>query len=180
MIELNLSKLKEGLPGISKTIGAYLAEAAAFCLTQNQHNSPVELSITGLYTQNLLVIWTDDITEQVKRSWRESIEATEYGATGIAILLLLKLTDYVILERGVIGTGFDYLLCKQDTKGQLLLEEKARLEISGIWRATKTNTVTQRISIKKKQVKKSNAANFPAYIIVIEFSQPTSKFIQTP
>ena len=66
MRQLNLDILKQGLPGFSKTIGAYLAEAALVCLEENQHKSGVLIEITGDFQETFEIIWTGNITSAVK------------------------------------------------------------------------------------------------------------------
>ncbi|MEC4819430.1 MAG: hypothetical protein SAK29_40100 [Scytonema sp. PMC 1069.18] len=59
--------------------------------------------------------------------------ATEYGAYGIAALLMPYLTGLTVIERSIKGKslGFDFWLGSIDDPNTLF-QRKARLEVSGI------------------------------------------------
>ncbi len=179
MKKINFQQLEEGLIGISPKAGAYLAEASAFCLEANGHESGVILKISGKIEEKLQIQWNILVDEQVKRSWKDSLEATQFGAVGIAISLMLELTGYTVIERSFIGTGFDYVLGIEEIKkdGSVQLISKVRLEVSGLWKESKTNTVNQRVKQKLKQTNVSDYTNLDAYIVVVEFSTPKAKFV---
>ena len=48
--ELVLTKLEEGLPAITPSFGAALAEACAVCLEDQGHLQGVELTVNGEFT----------------------------------------------------------------------------------------------------------------------------------
>ena len=103
----------------------------------------------------------------------------ENGSIAISFLLILKLTEYEIIQQSVIGTGCDYWLSfKSDSKksdpDNFL---NARLEISGINKGRRS-VMTQRVRQKLKQVGVSDYLNIPAYIIVTEFGTPISIIIE--
>lgn len=100
--------------------------------------------------------------------------AAEQGAYGIAFLLAEALTGYVVIERSRKGTGFDYYL-GHDTVYPF--ENAARMEVSGI--VKNPGAVSGRVSRKFKQTNQS-AGRLPAYVAVIEFSQPKSVFRKKP
>lgn len=180
MDKLNLDKLKTGIPIISKKIGAFLAEAAAICFVLNGYESGVELTVEGEIEKTLTIEWNDKITNDVLNSWNDAREATEFGATALAILLLLKYTDFTYFVRAFQGTGIDYWLGKGKYTGDALPAEnrEGRLEISGILKERKGNTINMRVNQKKKQSKKTDDTTLPVYIVVVEFSQPKTKIIK--
>lgn len=180
MVEADLNLLKEGFPAISKTIGKYLAEGGAYCMEANGHQSGVLLRVEGDYEATIRLTWSENIDAQIERSWNDSQEATEFGAMSIAIIILKKLTDYTIIERSFRGTGFDYWLGTGEYDENLLPFEqrKARLEISGIWKETSSNTVDARISLKQKQLEVSDSTQLPGLVIVVEFGTPKAKFVK--
>jgi hypothetical protein len=173
---INLKDLKIGYPGISKNIGAYLMEAAVFCLETNNHQSNVVINIEG--KEDIELIWETPLTNQIKRSWRDTKEAVEYGAVGLSVLLIHYFTSFVILERSYQGTGFDYWLGNAtfDENIPSIVQRKARLEISGILKESSTNQFSVRIKQKIKQVERYDW-EFPVYIAIIEFSFPKAKII---
>jgi len=70
MRTIHLNKLKEGLPVISKSRGANMAEAIAFCLIMQGFESGVTLNITGDFTEKVRIIWSDIIDEHIIKSWQ--------------------------------------------------------------------------------------------------------------
>jgi len=111
----------------------------------------------------------------VENSWNDLEEATEKGAAGIAILVILELTEYTILRRAEKDTGIDYWLAYQrDVKdvGENVLKHAARLEVSGILEQNPNNTIRRRVKRKLEQSKFSDKTRLPAYVLVAEFSIP--------
>jgi hypothetical protein len=173
---INLKDLEIGYPGISKNIGAYLMEATIFCLEMNNHESSIVVSIEG--KEDIELIWETPLTNQIKRSWRDTKETVEYGAVGLSLLLIHHFTEFVILERSYQGTGFDYWLGNTNFDENIpsIVQRKARLEISGILKESSKNKFSVRIKQKIKQVEKYDW-EYPVYIVIVEFSFPKAKII---
>jgi hypothetical protein len=174
MDELDLNVLKEGLPGVSKTRGAEHAEACLVCFGLHKHPIGVELEVKGSYDERFRVVWDDVLTEQIRRAWNDVDDATESGANGIAFLLILALTEYTIIERSRKGTGFDYALGYKD---RVPFQNEARLEVSGIFNATSEHDIMRRVEQKLEQTNRSDG-ELPAYIIVVEFSNPLAYMVK--
>lgn len=100
----------------------------------------------------------------------------EYAAVGIALPLILQLTNYIDVQRARKGGGVDFWLGRKDENGFSVLE--ASLEISGILKENQGNTVNARVQQKKLQVQQSAHKNLPVYIVVVEFSKPKAKMEQ--
>jgi hypothetical protein len=98
-------------------------------------------------------------------------EATERGAYGIAILLVMHLAGFKVVQRSVKGTGFDYWLGFADA---LPFQDKARLEVSGILNGNE-GVISSRLRIKIEQTRKSDRLNIPAYVVIVEFGNPLSR-----
>lgn len=165
----------ENLPAIrdvpSKNQCNYLAEGAAVCLHSLNHQIGCTLKILGHFKGDFKLTW-NPVTPFVAISWDDKLEATEAGASCIALWIIEKLTNLKVVRRSFQGTGFDYWLGEKDTKFPFV--SVARLEVSGILN-DKTARVNQRLREKTLQVKKSNHLNLPAYIIVVEFGQLIAK-----
>ena len=58
----------------------------------------------------------------------------------------------------------------------ILFQKKARLELSGILRVTDAE-VNSRSKQKLEQTTPSDGMRLPAYIVIVEFNQPTSKVV---
>ena len=174
---MDLAKLFEGLPGLTKRLGGVHYEAALVCL-EKHHQSGVQCHLLNSLNENLSIlelVWAEEITEQTRNSWNDLIEATEWGAAGIAILVILECTEYTVIRRSKRGTGFDYWLGYKkdvDDVGENVLKDEACLEVSGILSEQKRGRIRQRVREKIEQTKKSDDLGMPAYIVVVEFSSP--------
>ncbi len=102
---------------------------------------------------------------------------TEFAAYGIAFLLIRDLTEYTVILRSRKGTGFDFWLGKEEGEDDLHLEDKARMEVSGI-RKGDESLVKARVNQKLEQVKLSDRLGLPAFVVVVEFSQPLSQVVK--
>ncbi|MEL6720761.1 MAG: hypothetical protein AAFO82_18680 [Bacteroidota bacterium] len=171
--KLNLYELKANTYVPSPRVSDYYAEAATVCMDNQNHQQSVEIKVIGDVEATLQLTW-EEVTQQIKDSWNDLQEATEYGATCIAILLIQTLTDKRVTRRSPKETGFDYWL--GDKKDDFPFQDKARLEVSGILKGT-TAQVNQRVKEKVEQTKRTDNTALPAYIVVVEFSTPICKVV---
>lgn len=178
MKKLKLDELKNGLPGVSKNIAAFLVEAAVICLDQNGHRSGVEIIITGIRNEIFQVEWSDSVSPELVQSWQDLKEATEYGATALAVLLVHPITGLYVTGRVPQSEQSDYILQNPEKYTQGVTEPDAFLEVSGIFKEKVGNTLNMRIQKKKKHIQKGARRNYPTYVIVVEFSSPKSKIIK--
>ena len=107
-------------------------------------------------------------------------EATEFGATAVAVLLAKRETGYVVIERAMKGTGIDYWM-GDDSEGPPF-QRKARLEISGILHATGNRGAVMRAVAARVRQKLGQTGRFgnllPAYVAVVEFGMPLAEVRQ--
>ena len=121
------------------------------------------------------VVWEGQRTKQMELSWEKN-KMVEYGASCIGILIALRKTKFPTVAISEIGTGIDYWLgYMEDDK--LPLKKKARLEISGIYHGDES-LFNKRVKLKLKQTGPSDFTGIPAYVVVVEFSEPKSKFVK--
>ncbi len=171
--DLEISIVKQGMPGITPIIGSYLYENCVVCLYKAGHTDGVALQINGLCDDSCILHWDDKITDQMLRSYQDDQETTEQGAVGLSILLSQQLTDFNVIERSWKGTGIDYWLgYKEDP----LFQRAARLEVSGIRTESATNNIATRYEQKVDQVKRSDNTMLPVYISIVEFGTPKCLF----
>ena len=119
-------------PGWSLTFGASCAEAAAVCLEERGHSEEIVMPINGVHTCKINIV-RDGVDEIMQRFNADKEVATEYGAYGIAALVMPVLTNLTVIERSVKGRGFGFDFWLGDVEAtQGVFQRKARLEVSGI------------------------------------------------
>lgn len=168
-ITIDLATLERGLPAITPAFGAALVEACAICLTEQGHQLGVTITVNGDFESVFALIYPK-VTEQMRRCWNDREYATEQAAYGVALLLMQQLTAFTVVERSRKGTGFDYWLGKASSEKDQPFSKSARLEVSGI-RQGNSSQVRARAKLKIEQVERTDGLA-PAYIVIIEFSQP--------
>lgn len=176
--KLNLDTLKSKLPGITEGQGYFLWEAVVLCLEANGHQSGVTLIVTGKFEEQFQIQWTGKTTPEMRQSWGDAKEATEYGAMALAVLIILDLTNFVVSGRSRQGTRVDYFLVSETLSNTPFPEPEAALEVSGILKQSRGNTISMRINDKIKRLEQSGIKNLPTYVIVTAFGKPTSKIIK--
>jgi len=173
-MNLNLENLGLAPMGLTEEIGNYCLQACTVCLDNYNHNSGITYKLSGNFTDDIILEWTTQVNSHIKRNWKDLQEATEYGATGIAILLAKEFSQCDCIKRSSKGTGFDYWLGKEDELG--IFNAKERLEISGILNETPINTVKKRVKEKIDQTKKTVYLEMKANVSVSEFSNPKGEY----
>jgi hypothetical protein len=170
---LDLERIRDCSPALSKSWSEARFEAAIFCLNYNGHTSNIECEHTGNRNKYKL-LWVSRVTDTIKRTCHDIQEATEHGAEGMAALFTKELTPYEMILRSTKRTGFDYWLgnLQNDT---LIYQQSARLEISGLIRGSNSEFCS-RIKNKKKQTEKSLDTKLPAYVAIIDFGTPRIAF----
>lgn len=171
--ELDFSRLEQGLPGVSREVVAAFFQAAKVCLANQNHADRVQLTRTGAFAETFALRWKMP-SKQTLATWSDLSEAVEMGACAIAFMLTLEVTDYTVIQRSRKGTGFDYWLGK---KNDIPFQNSARLEISGIL-CGDSRSLDRRVAMKQKQIQRSDATMIPGFVVVVEFSAPTSKMVK--
>lgn len=174
--ELDLDSLSS-ISGLTNAWAMFLYEAASISLEENGHIRGTRLTIEGEYSLTPSLLWRNSSSKKLS-SWRDLGQAAEFGAYGIAIMLMVKLTEYKSIERAVKGSGIDYWLGQGTiSEDSILFQKKARLEVSGIFKGNKAK-VDERGRQKCDQTIQSDTSRLPAYIIIVEFGTPRSKIIK--
>lgn len=172
---LNLTDLQKGLPAITPAFGAALAEACAICLSEQGHEQGIELQVEGDLANTFQLFWPK-VTDQMQRCWNDEEYTTEQAAYGIALMVMQRLTNFTVVERARRGTGFDYWLGTSTKSIETPFKKSVRLEVSGI-RSGDRRQIRSRVKLKLEQVKPTDDLA-PAYIAVIEFSQPSAWVVE--
>jgi hypothetical protein len=166
---INLAALSDGMPGLTPACGTSLAESAAVCLEDRQHEVGATLRLSGMKTAVFRIEWPP-VDERQRLCYNDIQEATERGAYGVAILMVREVTGKVVVERSKKGPGFDYWIGDHDDDS--LFSGKARLEVSGILSGTAAQ-IDARVRQKKAQISPSDYLA-PGYVAVIEFGNPSA------
>ena len=127
------------------------------------------MSVRGYVDTSHALDWPF-ISDGAWAGWRNLRVATEWGAAGIAALLARQEIAYSVVEQSWTGTGFDYWLA--DESGSQ--SEKARMEVSGLLAADMAR-FNARVKEKIQQTRQSDALGLPAYVVVVEFSEPAAR-----
>lgn len=174
---LDLNSLPTILPDWSENQTRYFVEGLSVGLEKQGNKDGSILKVYGDNEFDINLEWKECLAE-VEKSWQEPKKIAEAGATAVAFFLSEKLTDFVPTCEAVIGTGVDYWLGYKESHANYdeLNFMNARLEISGINKESKNNTVENRVKIKKNQVKKTDNTSLPVYISVSEFGTPKTYF----
>lgn len=173
---LDLITLRKGIPALTAALGEVHSEAAAICLNSQGHKPQVRLKVRKRKTPTFMLNWPV-IKGKMKRGYNDDDEATEWGASGVAILLVREATGLTAIERSKKGTGIDYWLGSKAKKGELPFQNKARLEVSGLRSATDSQ-IEARVEKKIGQSTKSDKTRLKAYIVVVEFSGPQAHVVE--
>lgn len=169
--ELDLRDLRGGIgSGISPAVGSAYAEAAGIALERNDHASGTSMLVQGDASHELAVHWEiEGDSENARRAWGDPDVTAEWGAYGVACLLVEGATECTIAERSRKGTGFDFWLRHKSAQG-MLFQDAAKLEVSGISRGNE-RAVKKRVRAKEEQVQRYDTSR-PAMVAVVEFGRP--------
>lgn len=177
MNDIHIEMLYDKLKGIlSDNFIGTMVECCVLRLTTQGHLSPVALTpfndSRNLLLKPLKLNWITEIVPKFVASYRDENHTTDYAAMCIALILTSKIIGFDSIEMAEKGDGVDCWFGRNDT-----FDFIARLEISGIKKATETNTVKNRLKIKLIQTNQSDKSGIPAYVSIIEFTQPEALYI---
>jgi len=177
-MHLHLEDIRS-LNALAPGYAAAMLEAAVVCFDDQNHESGISLPVT-LTDQGdknaILVHWNLEISENIRKSYQEPSRTTDYGAMCIAVLLSTVLVKNCNSVEPTVGNnGFDFYLCDEEDEYNFYL---ARLEVSGIRKESKTNTIEKRVGVKKQQTRRSDNSGLPAYICVTEFGTPKASYVK--
>lgn len=168
--QIRVDKNHQFVRGLSQHKAGFQLECCVWCMTEQRHDNGTALKvIEGASTDYYAVVWDEkSINLNEVRSSIDLIEAVEYGAEAIALALSILRTDYKVIKKARNrGGGFDYWI-GNDTGG--LFQEFLRLEISGIFEQSISNTVKTRVKTKLRQLSQSDGT-IPGFVIVVEFHE---------
>ena len=169
---LSVLPLNHGSSCLLPTFADYIGACAPVCLEHQSHRSGVVMSVDGDNKADFQLTW-EALIERHRRTCADLQEATEYGAYGLAVLVLRETVGKTVMERSAKGPGFDFWIGDEEDS-QLPFKGLARFEVSGILNGD-DSAVQARVTQKKKQVSVSDIHGSPAYIAVVEFGRPLTR-----
>lgn len=92
--DLDLTELESGIPALTAALGRVLTESAAVCLCDRGHTAPVHFVVKKSDDVQFMVDWPD-VTNEMKRAYNDFQQATEFGACGVSIMLVRRMTGLV-------------------------------------------------------------------------------------
>ena len=175
---LYLDDLRKGNSGILPSFGSFMCDGAIFSLASQGHLSGTILQVkTDNGNTNFILTWQGGMSLQMHRTMNDDQRATDYGAMCIAVFLALQLTDCQHFITARRKTGIDFWLFKEEPFDLDVSKADARLEISGIRKESRTNTLATRLKLKIEQAKKSAHTGKTVFFAITEFSNPSSLFV---
>ena len=67
---IDLCELRQGLPAITPSFGAALAEAGAICLSDQGHQSGITITVQGNFSGVFALLYPE-VTDQMRRCWND-------------------------------------------------------------------------------------------------------------
>jgi len=169
---LSLMTLFQGRPGLTPSEGGHLAEAAAVAYSSVGLPLPMNLHVSGC---DRFTTFLDgpEVTGQMLRTHGDLDDAAEWGACGVAAVLIEATHDLTILEKSPkSGKGFDYFLIPvghQCTPGNanFFAEATHIMEVSGT-RSADEAEMSKRERRKLARLTRNGTVR-PALVVIVDF-----------
>ena len=159
-------------PGMTPAIGGWAAEGAAYCLESEGHIQGVNLEVAGDERGAFELTWRK-LHPNASNAWNDPNEATEAGATGVAVMLAKHQLGFDLYRRSRIGSRVDYELIEAGSESE---ESTVLLEVSGVRHGTR-GQVRRRVAEKRNRASKIEreiGKDRRVFVIVVEFGTPLS------
>lgn len=150
------------------SIGVHLMTCAAVALHRQSHTSTTLVRFRGIVCGEAELVWVAPTTNE--NDALDGEEPTEYGAAGLALLVVQNHTKFRYGRRAWKGGRFDYWLAEKADRG---FQDAARLEVSGIAENDDAG-LAARLRQKREQVQASCFTEFPAIVVVVGFRDPVA------
>lgn len=173
---VNFDRLRNGVGGYSSKKCDFAYQAALVCLSRKFSHSSVKLRVAGCKNDEIEVTlhWNEVVSQCILDSWLDEFELVEWGAVGIALMIIDEFTEYTTIRQAPRGTGVDFDLDYDEVASRESDRPvfAAHAEVSGILSATKENSVDKRRKSKWDRLAKYNYGDAQLHVIVAEFSEP--------
>ena len=182
-VVLDLDDLSTDIPALTAAMALRMQEAVVMCMEPHGHSSGVSCELRNLdeLLAGLRIQWKMSYSERIRRAFGESRNAAEQAGEAIAILVILRFTDFIVIERARIGSGFDFWLSRTDEDYDYLFQHEMGLEAKGLSHARYPSDITEAIkggiaqiaNAQKDQKDRDTNAKVPGLIVATDFSRPT-------
>jgi hypothetical protein len=146
------------------------ADACIILLEQREHIPGVNMEVSGYLKEACQLTW-GSVTNRL--GYEDNQNLAEWGAYGMALLLVYSMTDYTFISRSIKGTGIDIWLGKSTTDDEFNFfasdEPVARLECKG---TRNKNSVGKHLKQGLSQSSKSDTTGLPLLVISVDFETP--------
>ncbi len=172
---LDMDDLNADIPALTDALTLRMQEAVVMCMEPHGHSSGVSCDLRNFdeVLADLRIQWKMSYSESIRRSFGDSRNAAERAGEAIAILTVLAVTDYTVVDRARIGDGFDFWLSQTDDDEDYLFQQNMGLESKGLSHAQYPSDITGAIKDGLAQIVESKNAEVPALVVATEFSKPT-------
>ena len=171
---LDMDDLNADIPALTDALTLRMQEAVVMCMEPHGHSSGVSCDLRNFdeVLADLRIQWKMSYSESIRRSFGDSRNAAERAGEAIAILIILAFTNYTVVERARIKSGFDFWLSRTDDDDDYLFQHEMGLESKGLSHARFASDITGAIKDGIAQIVNSKNAEVPALVVATEFSRP--------
>ncbi len=172
---LDMDDLNADIPALTDALTLRMQEAVVMCMEPHRHSSgvPCDLRNFDEVLADLRIQWKMSYSERIRQSFGDSRNAAERAGEAIAILIILAFTNYTVVERARIKSGFDFWLSQTDSDDDYLFQHEMGLEAKGLSHARYPSDITGAIKDGIAQIAESVNAQVPAIVVATDFSRPT-------
>lgn len=151
-----------------------MAEQAEVCMAHNSHTPGVNCVVKPSSGSAVPVSWGISTDQDRLRAGHADLqEATEGGATGVAVAYMKHAHNLVVIARSPKdGNGFDYFMGPTGSASIFRTKPTARLEVSGVLSNGESECRT-RLKQKAIQVATNLPSGLGAFAVVVGFKHPS-------
>jgi|GEM_PF-4296915 len=156
----------------------YLMHRAMICLDSQGHKRGVCLTVVfDGQTTAYDVTWEEDISERIKNSITDLVDAVEKSALAFTFLIMKDCTGMEIVKQAKRKSGFDYFLLDNNADDRLIFQggKTARLEVTGILCGDNSDVESRFQEKFKRALKYQQFKTMPIYVCVVEHSEPKAE-----
>lgn len=164
--ELQIVRLHERHPGLTRALGESYTEAACVCWSRH-HQPPVTMSLKRVNKADEARIVNFSVPDaRTRAAHANEIDATEIAAYGVSLAAVEDIQGLVAVHRAETQTGADWYIAPSGTSIEDL-ENCIRLEVSGTSAGTSTD-INRCLQEKVAQALRGKS-NLPAMASVVGF-----------